>query len=83
QQGLKFRRQQIIEGFIVDFFCEKLRLVIEVDGEVHNQDEQIIHDRHRKNVFAARGIREVRFNNNEVLNNIDNVLEKISSYNKK
>lgn len=79
--GLRFRRQQIIEGFIVDFYCEKLRLVIEVDGEVHNQDEQIMHDKHRKKVFTARGIREVRLNNRDVLDNIDDVLGKIIKYN--
>ena len=75
--GLKFRRQQIIEGFIVDFFCHSLKLVIEVDGEIHNTDKQKILDTHRKDVFEARGLTEIRFTNNEVLHNTNNVLEKI------
>jgi very-short-patch-repair endonuclease len=75
--GVKFRRQQIIEGFIVDFYCEAAKLVIEVDGEIHFNPERQAIDLHRKNVFIARGLREIRFANNEILNTIDNVLLEI------
>jgi very-short-patch-repair endonuclease len=75
--GVKFRRQQIIEGFIVDFYCESAKLVIEVDGEIHSNPERQVIDVHRRNVFIARGLREIRFANNEILNNIDNVLFEI------
>jgi very-short-patch-repair endonuclease len=77
-QGIKFRRQQIIEGFIVDFYCETAKLVIEVDGEIHSKSEQAAIDIHRRNVFVARGLREIRFSNNEVVNNLEYVLLKIT-----
>jgi very-short-patch-repair endonuclease len=76
--GLKFRRQQIIEGFIVDFFCHQAKLVAEVDGGVHLSEEQKQIDEHRRNVFALRGLEEIRFRNEEVLNSIDDVVKKIT-----
>ena len=78
--GLKFRRQQIVEGFVADFFCEELKLVVETDGEIHETPEQKEIDKHRKEVFNARSLREVRFKNAEVLNNISYVLDTIRSY---
>ncbi len=78
--GLKFRRQQVIEGFIVDFFCHKLKLVIEVDGDIHNTPEQCDIDEHRGNVFELRGLKEIRFKNDDVLNNMSYVLNTIKNY---
>ena len=77
--GHKFRRQQIIEGFIADFFCHAVKLVIEVDGSIHDNEEQKRTDAHRREVFAARGLRELRFRNEEVLENIADVLKRITS----
>ena len=73
--GLKFRRQQIIDGFIVDFYCHSSRLVIEIDGEIHQQ--QIEYDRHREDVLRARGLSIIRFTNAEVLAHLDRVLSAI------
>lgn len=78
--GLKFRRQQIIKGFIVDFFCHESKLVIEIDGEIHNNPEQKEIDKYRRNVFALRGLKEIRFKNEDVFCNIYSVLNKIKSY---
>ena len=64
--GWHFRRQQVIEGFIVDFFCAKLRLVLEVDGEVHDRPEVIEYDRFRDEVLVARGLKVVRVLNREL-----------------
>ncbi|MDD5675198.1 MAG: endonuclease domain-containing protein [Chitinivibrionales bacterium] len=75
--NLKFRRQQIIEGFIVDFFCAGKNLVIELDGSVHDNFDQKKIDEHRCNVFEARGLHELRFRNEEVEKNLENVLNKI------
>ena len=61
--GWHFRRQQVIEGFIVDFFCAKLRLVIEVDGEVHDRPDVVEYDRWRDEVLEARGLRVERVQN--------------------
>jgi very-short-patch-repair endonuclease len=77
--GLKFRRQQIIEGFIADFFCEDAKLVIEVDGGVHGEPEQQTVDAHRKNVFAGRGLFTLRLSNEAVLQNITETIDLIST----
>jgi very-short-patch-repair endonuclease len=74
QLGVKFRRQQIIEGFIVDFYCESAKLVIEVDGAVHFNEEQQATDEHRRKVFEDRGLREIRFENYQIESRIDDVI---------
>ena len=74
--GLKFRRQQIIVGFIVDFYCHSLGLVIEVDGEIHNQQKE--YDRHRENILMAEGLQIIRFTNRQVIEDIESVLKAIA-----
>jgi very-short-patch-repair endonuclease len=76
-RGLKFRRQQVIAGFIVDFYCAKLRTVIEIDGGIHKQ--QTDYDRHRDKVLEDRGLRVLRFSNEEVVRNIELVIQRIVS----
>ncbi|MEL7038141.1 MAG: DUF559 domain-containing protein [Cyanobacteria bacterium J06592_8] len=73
--GLHFRRQQIIDGFIVDFYCHQARLVIEVDGEVHNQ--QLESDQERDQILSAKGLKILRVTNQDVKNNLQEVLNKI------
>jgi very-short-patch-repair endonuclease len=75
--GLKFRRQQVIEGFIADFYCEELKLAVEVDGPIHDKKEQIEYDDYRDKVFIARGIRMMRISNDMVLNRMTEILETI------
>lgn len=77
-EGLKFRRQQVIEGFIADFFCEEIKLAVEVDGGIHNDKEQKKIDEHREKVFSARSITTIRFRNNDVLNRLDECLQQIA-----
>ena len=73
--GVHFRRQQIIVGFIVDFYCHRAGLVIELDGSVHaNQSEE---DAHRGKVLNEMGLRFIRFWNGEVEKNLAEVLRKI------
>jgi very-short-patch-repair endonuclease len=64
--GFKFRRQQIIEGFIADFYCEQAQLAVEVDGGIHNDSAVKLNDLHREKVFKSRGIQTLRFSNDEV-----------------
>ena len=64
--GLKFRREQVIEGFIADFYCPSLGLVVEVDGSVHDDPEQAEYDTARSACFAAHGIRVARIRNEDV-----------------
>ena len=75
-KGLKFRRQQIIEGFIVDFYCHSLGLVIEIDGEIH--DKQKKYDREREKILLAKDLCVLRFSNQQVIENISLVLESIA-----
>ena len=64
--GLKFRRQQVIAGFIVDFYCPSQRLVLELDGGVHDAPNQHEHDRERTEVFRQLAIRVLRVPNHDV-----------------
>lgn len=73
--GVHFRRQQIIAGFIVDFYCHKAALVIEVDGDIH--DLQQAEDANREKVLSEMGLRIIRFRNEEVLKNLPMVIGKI------
>jgi len=74
--NLKFRRQQVIEGFIADFYCHSLGLIIEVDGEIHDKQQE--YDRHRENIFINQDLHVIRFTNEEVINDIEAVLKAIA-----
>jgi very-short-patch-repair endonuclease len=63
--GLKFRRQQIIEGFISDFYCAQHRLALEIDGPVHGTEEAKAYDEVRDAIFASKGIRTLRIKSEE------------------
>jgi very-short-patch-repair endonuclease len=73
--GVHFRRQQVIAGFIVDFYCHKVGLVIELDGSVH--DEQKEEDAQRDKVLREMGLRIMRIKNGEIERNLSAVLNKI------
>jgi len=74
--GLKFRRQQIIAGFIADFYCHAAGLVIEVDGAVHQGQGD--YDAERDRAIAAHGLRVLRVTNDEVERDIEAVLWRIA-----
>ena len=73
--GYKFRRQYAIGRYIADFYCSEAKLVIEVDGPVHQEQRE--DDDYRENEIMLRDITVIRFSNNEVDTNIEGVLEKI------
>jgi very-short-patch-repair endonuclease len=73
--GVRFRRQQIIEGFIVDFYCHKSALVVEVDGDIHDLQQE--EDVRREKALSALGLRIVKVRNDEVVRNLSTVLGKI------
>jgi very-short-patch-repair endonuclease len=75
--NVKFRRQHPIDIFIVDFYCHEYRLAIEVDGEIHSNDESIDYDQGRTAELEKHGIKVIRFSNDEVIHNIDQVIPKI------
>ena len=64
--GLKFRRQHVLLGFVVDFYCAERRLVLEVDGEIHSSEETKASDKDRTQCFAREGIQVVRIRNAEI-----------------
>ncbi len=76
--GWHFRRQQIIHGFIVDFYCHQKSLIIEVDGKIHQH--QIEEDRQRENALKEYGFKVIRFQNHEVERNLPQVLAKIRKF---
>ena len=78
--GLKFRRQHPIQTFVADFYCHKLQLIIEIDGEYHNDENQIELDETRTSILEFNGISVIRFTNDEVKNSIEKVLSKIEKY---
>jgi very-short-patch-repair endonuclease len=75
--GIKFRRQYIIKGFVLDFYCPDHKLGIELDGSIHNK--QVDHDKARQNFIETHGINIIRFKNDDVIKNIDRVLLKINN----
>jgi very-short-patch-repair endonuclease len=76
--GAKFKRQHSVGGYILDFYCAKKKLIIELDGEVHNSTEAKEYDAVRDKFFRELGYKTVRFLNREVENDIEKVLERIS-----
>ena len=76
--GLKFRRQHPIDKFIVDFYCHEKKLVIELDGNIHDEKVNKEYDNARTAMLAGLDVIVLRFGNEEVINNMKNVLEKIS-----
>ena len=71
----KFRRQHPIDIFIADFYCHEKKLVVEIDGEIHNSQKE--YDLGRTAEMENYGIKVLRFTNNEVENDISKVIEKI------
>lgn len=78
-EGLKFRSQHPIDQYIVDFYCHKLKLVIELDGEIHNSLDSREYDEGRTFELERLGLKVLRFNNIEVENNLEKVLATITS----
>ncbi len=78
--GYKFRRQHPISQFIVDLYCHDLRLIIEVDGMVHNKQESREYDGNRTYELEMLGLEVLRFKNEEVESRIEKVVEKIIEF---
>ena len=77
---LKFRRQHPIHKYIADFYCHKLKLIIEIDGNYHNTSKQKKYDVLRTEDLNFQDIKVLRFTNDEVENRIEKVLETIENY---
>ena len=73
----RFRRQHPIDIFIVDFYCHEYKLVIEIDGEIHYRNEVKEYDLGRSAEIKKFGINIIRFKNEEIISNIDDVIIRI------
>jgi type I restriction enzyme R subunit len=78
--GLKFRRQHQIGSYITDFYCHEKKLIVELDGAVHNTPERQKHDSTRDKFLTSSGFNILRFPNEEVFNNTEEVLKKIVDF---
>ncbi len=74
---VKFRRQHPISLYIVDIYCHTAKLVIEIDGSIHDLEEVKRRDKARQNDLEELGLKVLRFTTNDILNNLEIVLEKI------
>lgn len=77
---IRFLRQRPIDNFIVDFYCAKLRLVIEIDGETHFTDEAKIYDSQRTLILEGYGLQVIRFTNQQVFKEFEGVCEYIENF---
>ena len=78
--GVKFKRQHSIGGYIVDFFCAKFNLIIEVDGSVHDQPESIKNDLVRDDFLKKMNCQVLRFKNTQIDTDLDAVMREITKY---
>ena len=76
-KGYQFYRQKIIGNYIVDFYCAKAKLVVEVDGAQHYSEEMLEADKQREDYLRENALTVIRFSNLEVQKNLDGVVERI------
>ena len=79
-EGKKFRRQHAIGNYVLDFYCNECKLAVELDGEIHNEEEAKQYDSARTEKLREYGITVIRFWNSEVMNDSDKVLERIAQF---
>ncbi len=80
QLGVKFNRQHVIGIYIVDFVCLDKKLVVEVDGAYHSEQEQMLWDESRTDYLAGLGFNVLRFTNEEVMFDTERVVAIIRKY---
>ena len=78
--GYKFRRQFPIDKYVVDFFSYKLNLIIEIDGPVHDNSDNINNDKKRQKILEKYGYNVMRFKTTDIMNNDNKVLDELKSY---
>ncbi|HEY4784412.1 MAG TPA: endonuclease domain-containing protein [Bacteroidales bacterium] len=78
--GLNFRRQHPVNQFIVDFYCHGIKLVIEVDGGIHDLPDNKVYDLARSEILEKFGLRVIRFRNDDIIQSIDQVIQTIIKF---
>ncbi|MDD5031453.1 MAG: endonuclease domain-containing protein [Patescibacteria group bacterium] len=78
--GVKFRRQHGIKGYVVDFYCPKLKLIIELDGVVHDFRKQRERDYLKEKELEKLNFKVIRYNNFDIMENIGEVMKDLRKY---
>jgi cyclase len=78
--NIKFRRQHPISFYIVDMYCHSKKLVIEIDGSIHDLEEMKIKDELRQKELEALGLKVIRFTTKEITNELESVLQTIEKH---
>ncbi|GAB7027771.1 endonuclease domain-containing protein [Geotalea toluenoxydans] len=73
----RFRRQRPFGPYIVDFYCPGLKLVVEIDGDIHTTADGIAYDAERTAFLEGLGLRVIRFSNREVMENLEGVFDRL------
>lgn len=76
-KGYQFYRQRIVGNYIVDFYCPKAKLIVEVDGGQHYNNKEIKKDKTRDDYMRKQGLKVLRFSDREILENLNGVIEAI------
>jgi very-short-patch-repair endonuclease len=79
QLNERFLRQYSVDNYIIDFYCPKLKLAIEIDGDIHDLKRQKMHDKIRQEYLERLGIKFVRIKNEDLLNNPNKAFERIEN----
>ncbi|MCX6751568.1 MAG: endonuclease domain-containing protein [Candidatus Nomurabacteria bacterium] len=78
--GVKFRRQYSVGGYVLDFYCPEIKLVIEIDGIQHSRKEEVLYDQERTEYLEVLDCNVLRFKNIEIEKNLERVLSKIKEF---
>lgn len=79
-KGFKFRRQHPYAIYILDFYCHTLKMVIEIDGSIHNLEEVKANDQRRQDLLEKDRLTVLRFTNEAILTNLEEVINKIDRH---
>lgn len=79
-EGLKFRRQHSFGSYILDFYCPSKKLVVELDGSIHHDPDQLEYDERRTDFLNSNGLTVIRIENKNVFNNPGMVLDYIRQH---
>ena len=79
-KGFYFRRQHPIGRYIADFYCHKVKLVVELDGDVHDSADQKEHDANRDAIMEKFGLTVLRFSNDDIFKNAEFVVNEIENF---
>ncbi len=78
--GYRFLRQKPLDNFIMDFYCPKLKLCIEIDGWYHQDEDQKDYDEVRENILNTYNIKIIRYSNNEVFTSLDHIKNNLNGH---